>query len=34
LIEKETDANGYNTFYTEYNGAGSYWDFESGMGLI
>lgn len=34
LIENETDANGYNIFYTEYNGTGIDWDFETGMGLI
>jgi hypothetical protein len=34
LIENETDANGYYIFYTEHNGTGIEWDFETGMGLI
>jgi hypothetical protein len=34
IIEKEIDAKGYSSFYTEYNGAGSEWDGKSDMGLL
>jgi hypothetical protein len=34
MIEKETDAKGYNNFYTEYLGTGCDWDGKSDLGLI
>lgn len=34
MIEKETDAKGYDNFYTEYLGAGCDWDGKSVLGLI
>ena len=34
IIEKETDAKGYDNFYTEYCGAGCDWDGKSVLGLI
>jgi hypothetical protein len=34
MIEKETDAKGYESFYTEYLGAGCDWDGKSVLGLI
>ncbi len=34
IIEKETDAKGYENFYTEYLGAGCDWDGKSVLGLI
>ena len=34
MIEKETDAKGYENFYTEYLGAGCDWDGKSVLGLI
>jgi hypothetical protein len=34
VIEKETDAKGYDVFYTEYNGIWSEWDGKSDLGLI
>jgi hypothetical protein len=34
MIEKETDAKGYESFYTEYLGAGCDWDGKSDLGLI
>ena len=34
MIEKETDANGYSRFYTEYNGIRFVWDGETEIGLI
>jgi len=34
IIEKEIDAKGYSSFYTEYNGAGSEWDGKSDMGIL
>ena len=34
MIEKETDAKGYDNFYTEYLGTGCDWDGKSDLGLI
>ena len=34
VIEKETDAKGYASFYEEHNGAGTEWDGKSEFGLI
>ena len=34
VIEKETDANGYECFYEEHMGSGCEWDGESELGLI
>ena len=34
MIEKETDAKGYENFYTEYLGSGYDWDGKSDLGLI
>ena len=34
MIEKETDAKGYENFYTEYLGSGCDWDGKSDLGLI
>jgi hypothetical protein len=34
IIEKEIDAKGYSSFYTEFNGAGSDWDGKSEIGLL
>lgn len=34
VIEKETDAKGYASFYVEHNGAGTEWDKKSEFGLI
>lgn len=34
VIEKETDAKGYASFFVEHNGAGTEWDKKSGFGLI
>ena len=34
VIEKETDAKNYQSFYVEHNGAGTEWDHNSEFGLI
>jgi hypothetical protein len=34
VIDKETDANGYECFYEEHMGSGCKWDGESELGLI
>ena len=34
LIVNETDAKGYDTFYTDYFGADFYWDYETEVGMI
>ena len=34
LIVKETDAKGYDNFYTDYFGADFYWDYETEVGMI
>ena len=34
VIEKETDAKYYKSFYVDYNGAGTEWDQKSEIGLI
>lgn len=34
VIEKETDAKGYASFYVDHNGAGTEWDQTSELGLI
>ena len=34
VIDKETDANGYDGFYEEHMGSGCKWDGESELGLI
>ena len=34
VIEKETDAKNYQSFYVEHNGAGTEWDHKSEFGLI
>lgn len=34
VIEKETDAKGYASFFVEHNGAGTEWDKKSEFGLI
>jgi phage antirepressor YoqD-like protein len=34
VIDKETDANGYECFYEEHMGSGCQWDGESELGLI
>ena len=34
MIEKETDAKGYDNFYTEYLGTGCDWDGKNVLGLI
>jgi len=34
VIDKETDANGYESFYEEHMGSGCEWDGETELGLI
>ena len=34
LIVNETDAKGYDNFYTDYFGADFYWDYETEVGMI
>jgi hypothetical protein len=34
VIDKETDAKNYQSFYEEHNGAGTEWDYKSEFGLI
>jgi len=34
IIEKEIDAKGYSSFYTEFKGAGSEWDGKSEIGIL
>lgn len=34
LILEETDAKGYDNFYTDYFGADFYWDYETKVGMI
>ena len=34
IIEREIDAKGYSSFYTEFKGAGSDWDGKSEIGLL
>ena len=34
IIEKETDAKGYSSFYVDFKGAGSEWDGKSEIGLL
>ena len=34
VIDKETDANGYQSFYEEHMGSGCEWDGETELGLI
>ena len=34
IIEKEIDAKGYSSFYTEFKGTGSEWDGKSDLGIL